>query len=97
MKAMKKNVVPVTAASPLPDPMAEVACFFNAVAPASLLPAAPQGERKTPAMGPALYGRAATDIDHMADLRIRQWIVQQEEDARRQAHKRLFSTPPKAP
>lgn len=89
-----------TPVAPHPALTPELSAFFNAVAPAgSLLPAttarAPSNPSpdKPSAAVPMLYSPHGSDVARMADLRIRQWIVQQEEAARRQSRSRLFGDP----
>lgn len=78
----------------------ELSAFFTAVAPrVSLLPAgkssAADSRDKASAVPPISYSHHShgDEVQHLAELRIRQWIVLQEQDARRQQHKRLFGDP----
>ena len=79
----------------------QLAAFFNDVAPnQSLLfstdakkpaepPSRPSAVQPMP-YSPHIHG---ADVSQLAELRIRQWVVQQELEARKQQQKRLFDPP----
>lgn len=92
----KKHTAIYTPHAPHPAVTPELAAFFNTVAPqAPLLPAtrrqpSADGIAKPSAVQPMLYSQHGSDVGHLAELRIRQWIVQQEQDLRKQQHRRFF-------
>lgn len=92
----KKPMVVYTPHAPHPAVTPQLAAFFNTVTPPSLLPskasrpADPSG--RPSAARPMLYSQHGADVSQIAELRIRQWIVQQEQELRKQQHKRLFGS-----
>lgn len=94
----KKHPAIYTPHTPHPAVTPELAAFFNAVAPqAPVLPATrkhscPDGTAKPSAIQPMPYSQHGSDVGQLAELRIRQWIVQQEQDLRKQQYKRLFGS-----
>jgi hypothetical protein len=79
-------------ASPLiPD---AVSAFLAAAAPAPLL-AAP-GKAAVPPPGPVHYGDARDGNHQIAELRIRQWVLQQEAYAKRTRQNTFGMGPPGA-
>ncbi len=96
MSASKKHTPAYTPYTTRPVLPAGLAAFFNDVAPqGSILPArkcTTPAER--PSAAPAMpYTTHGNEVSQMAELRIRQWIVQQEQDLRKQHHQRLFGQP----
>lgn len=96
----KHTPVVYTPAAPHPAVTPELVRLFNAAAPAtSLLPAKPpaavarEHADKPSAVNPMLYAPHGSDIARLAEMRIRQWIVQQEEENRRASRNRLFGNP----
>lgn len=96
--AQKNSPAIYTPHAPHPAVTPELASFFNAVAPsASLLPAKRSGANgdgaaRPSAVQPMLYSQHGSDVGQLAELRIRQWVVQQEQELRRQHHRRLFGS-----
>lgn len=70
----------------------ELMTFFNSVAPQRTL-LSYQGAHHSGDQHKLLaYSSPGTTIGQLAELRIRQWVLQQEQDARQQQHKRLFGS-----
>lgn len=96
MTAHKRHSPVYTPHAPHPAITQELAAFFNGVAPqASLLtPGKCTATTDKLSAAPSMpYSAHGNDVSRMAELRIRQWIVQQEQDLRKQQHKRLFDAP----
>lgn len=79
----------------------QLAAFFNAVAPEQSLIFSTDGKKtaepqpRPSAVQPMPYSPHVhgADVSQLAELRIRQWVVQQELEARKQMQKRLFDPP----
>lgn len=84
-----------TPATPTPQPPAALSAFFAAVAPAgSMLPQpCPRSASSGPILSPLSFSGESTQ--HLAELRIRQWMLQREREARGARDVRQWLIPPK--